>query len=364
MNFIDLKKQQQLIRKNLNISLNKVLDHGQYIMGPEVFELEEKLAQYVGVKNCISVSSGTDALLVSMLALGIKPGDEVITSSFTYIAAIEMIVLIGAKPIYVDIDQETFNINPGKIESAITNKTKLIIPVSLFGQCADMDKINSIAKKYELPVLEDGAQSFGAMHNGKKSCSLSLIGCTSFFPSKPLGCYGDGGAIFTDDDNLAIQMRELRSHGQRKRYHHHSVGINGRLDTIQAAILLTKFEIFSHEVTLRNKIGNRYNELFGNHTSIKVPEALEGNLHIFAQYSIVSENRDNIGKQLSKIGVPSTIYYPIPAHKQPIFKTDKFYLPISEYISNRVISLPMHPYLNNEDQQLIVNKCIEVANAV
>ena len=361
MIFIDLKAQQKLIRKNIDLNIKKVLDHGQYIMGPEVFEVEEKLARYVGVKHCMAVSSGSDALLIAMMALGIGPGDEVITSPFTFIATVEMIVLLGAKPIYVDIEQETYNIDPSKIRSAITKKTKLILPVSLFGHCANFDVINGIAGEFGLPVLEDGAQSFGAVQNGKMSCSLSTIGCTSFFPSKPLGCYGDGGAIFTNDANLAKSIREIRNHGQDRRYHHSLIGVNGRLDTIQAAILLSKFKIFTQEILERNKIGSRYNKLFDNKRFlIKTPKTLPGNIHIFAQYSILVENRDSLSKELLKMNIPTTVHYPVPIHKQPVFKTNEFHLPLSEYISDRVLSLPMHPYLNTTDQQKIVDQCLNI----
>ena len=265
MEFVDLKKQQSLIKSQIDINIQKVLNHGRYIMGPEVSELEEKLADYVGVKHCVSVSSGSDALLIAMMAIGIGLGDEVITTPFTFVATVEMIVLLGAKPVFVDIDVHTYNINHTKIESAITSKTRLILPVSLYGQCANMEVINKISNKYGLPVLEDGAQSFGATYKGKKSCGLSTVGCTSFFPSKPLGCYGDGGAIFTNDDYLAKKIRQIRLHGQESRYHHTMIGINGRLDTIQAAILLAKFDIFPKEVEMRQKVGEKYNQMFYLH---------------------------------------------------------------------------------------------------
>lgn len=359
MNFIDLKAQQKLIRKNIDLNIKKVLDHGQYIMGPEVFELEEKLAQYVGVDHCMAVSSGSDALLIAMMALGIGPGDEVITSPFTFIATVEMIVLLGAKPIYVDIEQETYNIDPGGIKAVITKKTKLILPVSLFGHCANFDIINRIASEFGLPVLEDGAQSFGAVQNGKMSCGLSTIGCTSFFPSKSLGCYGDGGAIFTDDANLAKSIRKIRNHGQDKRYHHSLIGINGRLDTIQAAILLAKFKIFAHEILERNKIGCRYNKLFDNKDSlIKTPKTLNGNFHIFSQYSILVENRDNLSKELLEMGIPTAVHYPTCAHMQPAYRDVQCKLPVSEYISKKILCLPMHPYLDRREQDVIIKSIL------
>jgi len=330
MKFIDLKAQQDLIRTSIEANIKTVLGHGQYIMGPEVFELEKKLAQYVGVKYCISTSSGSDALLIAMMALGIGPGDEVITSPFTFIATVEMIVLLGAEPVYVDIEEETFNIDPIKIKDSITKKTKLIIPVSLFGQCANFDAINDIANEFELPVLEDAAQSFGSMQNGKMSCGLSTIGCTSFFPSKPLGCYGDGGAIFTNDNKLAIIMRSLRIHGQNKRYHHSIVGVNGRLDTIQAAILLAKFKIFPQEILARNNIGKLYTKLINDLCSkITPPRVASGNLHIYSQYSILVDSRDLLSKELYRSGIPTSVHYPVPIHQQLAFKTSKFRLPVS-----------------------------------
>jgi UDP-2-acetamido-2-deoxy-ribo-hexuluronate aminotransferase len=363
MNFIDLKAQQKLIRKNIDFNIKQVLDHGQYIMGPEVFELEEKLAQYVGVKHCIGVSSGTDALLISMMALGIGPGDEVITTPFTFIATVEMIVLLGAKPVYVDINQETYNINPSNIENAITTRTRLILSVSLFGQCSDMNNINAIAKKFGLPVIEDGAQSFGAMYNGKMSCGLSTIGCTSFFPSKPLGCYGDGGAIFTNDDNLAKSLREIRNHGQEKRYHHSLIGICGRLDTMQAAILLAKIEIFPQEVSMRNNIGNLYTELICDRCpTLKSPSVLLGNSHIYSQYSILVEDRDRLSRGLLEIGIPTAIHYPIPIHRQMAFQTSEFNLPVAEAVSDKILSLPMHPYLKCSVQERIVDECSVIIN--
>src|SRR3954447_14835097 len=258
MNFIDLKAQYERIREPLNARIQKVLEHGQYILGPETVELERRLAQFVGAKHCIAASSGTDTLLIALMALDIGAGDEVITSPFTFIATGEMIALSGATPVFVDIDRRTYNIDPAKIERAITSRTKAIMPVSLYGQCADFDAINAIARKHKLPVIEDAAQSFGAYYKGKASCAVSEIGSTSFFPSKPLGAYGDGGALFTDDDHLAKLMREIRVHGQDRRYHHPRLGINGRLDSLQAAVLLAKMEVFEDEVQARIKVGARY----------------------------------------------------------------------------------------------------------
>jgi len=359
MEFIDLKKQQTNIRSEIDFSIKKVLDHGKYILGPEVFELEKTLAEYVGVNHCITVSSGTDALLISMMALGIKSGDEVITTPFTFIAAVEAIKLLGAKPVYVDIDDNSYNLSSEKIESSITKKTKLVLPVSLFGQCADMDPINRISKKYNLPVLEDGAQSFGATYKGRKSCSMSTIGCTSFFPSKPLGCYGDGGAIFTNDDELASKMRSIRVHGQTARYHHSYLGLNGRLDTIQAAILLIKFKIFNNEILLRNEVADFYTkELNRTNLGIETPSITNGNVSVYAQYAILVNNREELISVLKKNKIPTVIHYPIPAHMQNEYRDKKLKLPVSEYVAEKILCIPMHPYLQKNEQDLIIKSIV------
>ena len=359
MEFIDLKKQQTNIRSEIDFSIKKVLDHGKYILGPEVLELEKTLAEYVGVNHCITVSSGTDALLISMMALGIKSGDEIITTPFTFIAAVEAIKLLGAKPVYVDIDDNSYNISSEKIESSITEKTKLILPVSLFGQCADMDPINRISKKYNLPVLEDGAQSFGATYKGRKSCSMSTIGCTSFFPSKPLGCYGDGGAIFTNDDELASKMRSIRVHGQTARYHHSYLGLNGRLDTIQAAILLIKFKIFNNEILLRNEVADFYTkELNRTNLGIETPSITNGNVSVYAQYAILVNNREELISVLKKNKIPTVIHYPIPAHMQNEYRDKKLKLPVSEYVAEKILCIPMHPYLQKNEQDLIIKSIV------
>jgi UDP-2-acetamido-2-deoxy-ribo-hexuluronate aminotransferase len=356
MEFIDLKQQQSYIRSEINSNIEKVLNHGKYILGPEVRELEEKLSEFIGAKHCIAVSSGTDALLISMMALGIKSGDEVITTPFTFVATVEIIKLLGAKPIYVDIERTTYNLDVSQLEGAITDKTKLILPVSLFGQCSDMNAINKIALKYGLPVLEDGAQSFGSTYNNKKSCGLSTIGCTSFFPSKPLGCYGDGGAIFTDNDDLAAKMKSIRIHGQDKRYHHTRLGVNGRLDTIQAAILLAKFEIFPNEILFRNKVANYYNkELQNRGCEIVTPSILGGNVSVYAQYAILTDKRDVMALTLKKSGIPTAIHYPVPIHKQPAYKNTNIALPVSEIVADKILCLPMHPYLNLHDQDKVIN---------
>lgn len=350
MDFINLKAQQDRIKSQIDTNIAKVLSHGRYIMGPEINELEEQLADYVGVKHCISVSSGSDALLIAMMALGIGPGDEVITTAFTFVATAEMIKILGAKPIFIDIDPQTYNIDPTKISMSITPKTKLILPVSIFGQCADMDAINAIAKQHKLPVLEDGAQSFGATYNEKKSCGLSTLGCTSFFPSKPLGCYGDGGAIFTNDELLAKIMRELRIHGQDKRYSHTRIGVNGRLDTIQAAILLAKFKIFPDEILRRNKVGGQYTKhINALQSRIVTPQIKSNCTTVYAQYSILVENREICMARLKDSNIPVAVHYPIPLHLQTPFYNNELNIPIAEDVASKIVSLPMHPYLSAKD---------------
>ncbi|HKU14485.1 MAG TPA: DegT/DnrJ/EryC1/StrS family aminotransferase, partial [Steroidobacteraceae bacterium] len=312
MEFIDLKAQYQRVRDSMNRRMQAVLEHGQFILGAENAELERRLAEYVGAKHCIGASSGTDTLLIALLAYGIGRGDEVITSPFTFIATGEMIALAGAKPVFVDIDARTYNIDPRLLEAAITPRTKAIMPVSLYGQCGDMDGINAIARKHRIPVIEDAAQSFGAKYHGKRSCALSEIGSTSFFPSKPLGCYGDGGALFTDDDALAKAMREIRVHGQDRRYHHPRLGINGRLDTLQAAVLLAKLEVFNDEVAARSRIGARYGELiveaFRDQSDaarrVAPPVLAPGCTSVYAQYTIEVSNRENVEQAMKAQGIP------------------------------------------------------------
>lgn len=355
--FIDLKTQYQALKPQIQERINRVLEHGQYIMGPEVAELEEKLANYVGVKHCIAVSSGTDSLLIAMMALGIGRGDEVITTPFTFIATGEMIALLGATPVFVDIDPRTYNIDPEKIEAAITPKTRAIMPVSLYGQCADMDAINTIGNKYGLPVIEDGAQSFGATYKGRKSCGLSTIGSTSFFPSKPLGGYGDGGALFTDDDELAKAMREIRVHGQDRRYHHPRIGINGRLDTLQAAILLVKLERFDWEVEQRQVIGQRYTDLLVEITGVITPYIASDNTSVYAQYTIFVNEREPLLLRFKQAGIPTVVHYPLLLNQQPVYSDESHSksTPVATKTAKHVMSLPMHPFLGAPDQLHIVN---------
>ena len=352
--FIDLKAQYQALKPAIDARIQKVLDHGQYIMGPEVRELEERLEAYTGATHCITVASGTEALLIALMAIGIKSGDEVITTPFTFVATAEVIVLLGAVPVFVDIEADTCNIDASKIEAAITSKTKAIMPVSLYGQPADMDEINAIAARHNLRVIEDAAQSFGADYKGRKSGNLSTIGCTSFFPSKPLGCYGDGGAIFTNDGALAMAMREIRVHGQERRYVHTRIGVGGRMDTLQCAIVLAKLDRFDWEVEQRLKIGARYNELLAG----KVPTVIQrpDRTSVFAQYTVFVDKRDEVQEILKKSGIPTAVHYPVPLHLQPAYRGGcrvHCEVEIAERMARRVMSLPMSPDLSADDQKNI-----------
>lgn len=352
MDFVDLKTQYRLIKGAIDQRIGAVLEHGQYILGPEVALLEAELARRTRSKHCIACASGTDALLIALMALEIGLGDEVVTSPFTFIATVEMIALLGATPVFVDIDSRTYNLDPVKLRAAITEKTRAIMPVSLYGQCADIDAIVAVAG--EIPVIEDAAQSFGATYQGRQSCNLSAIGCTSFFPSKPLGCYGDGGACFTNDDGLAIAMQEVRNHGQVSRYNHVRLGINGRLDSIQAAVLLAKLEIFDRELALRSAAASRYDARLK--AMVRTPYVAEGNTSVYAQYTIEVDERERVAEALRREGIPTAVHYPIPAHLQPAFaglgyKAGDF--PAAEKAAARVLSLPMHPYLAPDDQENI-----------
>lgn len=353
MQFIDLAAQQERIKDKLQANIQKVLAHGKYILGPEVHELEEKLAEYTGAKYCITCANGTDALQIALMSLGIGPGDEVITPGFTYIATAETVALLGATPVYVDIDAKTYNLDPSLLEGAITSRTKAIIPVSLYGQCADFDTINEIAKKHNLPVIEDAAQSFGATYKGKKSCNLSTIACTSFFPSKPLGCYGDGGAIFTNDEELATVIRQIARHGQDRRYHHIRIGVNSRLDTLQAAILLPKLEILDDEMQARRQVAATYTKLLNEAGITTTPVIESHNESAWAQYTIQVDSRDQVQAKLKEQGIPTAVHYPIPLNKQPAVASDAK-LPVGDAVAQKVMSLPMHPYLKAEDQEYIV----------
>lgn len=357
MQFIDLKTQQLRIRDDLEQRLGTLLDHGQYILGPEVTEMEETLATYVGVKHCVSAASGTDALLLALLALETGPGDEVITTPFSFIATAEVIGLVGATPVFVDIDPVTYNIDPTAIVAAITERTRAILPVGLFGLCADMDTISEIAADHNLPVIEDAAQSFGARYKGRRSCGLSTIGCTSFFPAKPLGCYGDGGACFTNDEALASRLRELRNHGQDRPYHHPRLGINGRMDGMQAAVILSKMAIFDEEVEARARIGARYSTLLADADCVTpyIPADYDS---VYAQYTLQVKDREHVRQTLREASIPTAVYYPITLDQQPALRAigrSVGNLEVTHALAEQVVSLPMHPYLDEETQDRIVD---------
>lgn len=356
--FIDLKAQYRALKPSIDARIAQVLEHGRYIMGPEIGALEGRLAAYVGVGHCIGVASGTEALLIALMALGIGPGDEVITTPFTFAATAEMIVLAGATPVFVDIDLADCNIDASLIEAAITPRTKAIMPVSLYGQCADMDAINAVAARHgDIAVIEDAAQSFGATYKGRRSCGVSTIGCTSFFPSKPLGCYGDGGAVFTDDDGLAQAMREIRIHGQSKRYKHDRFGVGGRLDTIQAAILLAKLETFEQEIVERIAIGRRYLDLLGDAPGIELIRVAPERTSVWGQFTVRAADREALQSRLSADGIPTAVHYPIPLHRQPAYADrcrSSGGLKRSMQAASEVVSLPMHPFLKADVQDRIV----------
>jgi|SRR5215472_8610214 len=355
MEFVDLKTQYAVLRNTINQRIHTVIEHGQFIMGPEVRELEEKLAARTGSRFCIGCASGTDALLIALMALGVGPGDEVITTPFTFVATAETIALLCARPVFVDIDPRTYNLDPKLLHQAITPRTRAIVPVSLFGQCADMDPISALASERGIPVVEDAAQSFGATYKGRQSCNLSSIGCTSFFPSKPLGCYGDGGACFTNDDELAARMRQIRVHGQDRRYHHPLVGINGRLDTIQAAVVLAKLEAFDVEIEARVRMAATYNEQLSD--VVTIPYVEPHNTCVYAQYTIQADERQALQDALNANGIPTAVHYPVPLHLQPAFvvpETRAGSFPRAEAAARRVLSLPAHPYLSDGDQMKVI----------
>jgi len=355
MQFIDLKTQYNLLKVEIDSRMQRVLEHGRFIMGPEIAEIEQALADYVGASHCITVSSGTHSLEIALRALGIGPGDEVITVPFTWISSSEVIKLVGAKPVFVDIEADSFNINVDLVEAAITPRTKAILPICLFGQMPDISRLNELANQHGIPVLEDAAQSLGATQNGKRSCGVSTIGSTSFFPAKPLGCYGDGGALFTNDEALATAMKAIRTHGGTRRHHHTLVGTNGRFDTLQAAVLLAKLPHFQREIESRGAIGARYTQLLGD--CCKTPQVIEGNTHVYAQYTIRVPHRETMAAYLKEKGIPTAIYYPRCLHEQPVFGNLGYQygdFPESEKASKEVISLPMHPYLSKADQDKVI----------
>ncbi|MCA0207175.1 MAG: DegT/DnrJ/EryC1/StrS aminotransferase family protein [Proteobacteria bacterium] len=359
--FIDLAAQQDRLRDKIEAGIAGVLAHGQYILGPEVAELEDKLAAYTGAKYCISCANGTDALQIALMALGVGPGDEVITPGFTYIATAEAAAVLGARPIYVDIDPVTYNLDPDLLEAAITPRTKAIIPVSLYGQPADFDRINAVADRHGIAVIEDAAQSFGADYRGRKSCNLSTIATTSFFPSKPLGCYGDGGAIFTSDPDLALLIRQIARHGQEKRYHHVRIGVNSRLDTIQAAILLPKLEILDDEIAGRQRVADAYASALSTSNRLTLPAVISGYQSAWAQYTLRVADRPAVQQALTEAGVPTAVHYPLPLNRQPAVAQPDACLPHGDKAATEVISLPMHPYMDAATQEMIVTA---VRNAV
>lgn len=372
MPFIDLKAQYRALKPSIQRRIDRVLEHGQYIMGPEVKELEERLAAFVGTEHCVTVASGTEALLIALMSLGVGPGDEVITTPFTFAATAETIVLLGARPVFVDVDARTCNIDARLIAARLTARTKAIMPVSLYGQPADMDAINAVAMERNIPVIEDAAQSFGATYKGRRSCGLSTIGCTSFFPSKPLGCYGDGGALFTNDAALAQACREIRVHGQSKRYVHTRVGVGGRMDTLQCAILLAKLERFESELQQRQEVAARYMQLLGplvnsrEGASLKLPTVEPSNTSVFAQFTVLVDRRDELQDQLLAEGVPTAVHYPVPLNDQPVYRhlCCNDCTPVSTVLARKVLSLPMGPDLTPEDQDRVVaalRQCLEAA---
>ncbi|MED5619481.1 DegT/DnrJ/EryC1/StrS family aminotransferase [Ideonella sp. BN130291] len=362
MPFIDLKAQYAALKPRIDARIQQVLDHGQYIMGPEVGELEQRLAAYTGSKHCVTVASGTEALLIALMALDFRAGDEVITTAFTFAATAEVIVLLGGKPVFVDIEPDTCNIDVRQVEAAITPRTKAIMPVSLYGQVADMAELNAIADRHGVAVIEDAAQSFGATYQGRKSCALSTIGCTSFFPSKPLGCYGDGGALFTDDDAIAQAAREIRVHGQSARYTHTRVGVGGRMDTLQCAIVLAKLERFDWEIERRLEIGERYQQLLAAVPGVRRLAVRDDRDCVWAQFTIFVDDRKAVQAGLQAAGIPTAVHYPKPLHHQPAYahhgQPDD--CPQSIRAAGQVLSLPMSADLSQADQQRVVQTLADV----
>ena len=358
LDFIDLKSQYAALRDNINARIQRVLDHGQFIMGPEVKELEERLAAWAGARHCVTVASGTEALLIALMALGVGRGDEVITTPFTFVATAEVIVLLGAVPVYVDIEPDTCNIDAAKIEAKISPRTKAIIPVSLYGQPADMDAINAIGARHAIPVVEDAAQSFGATYKGRKSGNLSTIGCVSFFPSKPLGCYGDGGALFTDDAALAQACREIRVHGQSRRYHHTRIGVGGRMDTLQCAVVLGKLDRFDWEIARRVELGERYRALIrSSGAPVRLLAVRPDRDCVWAQFTIFVDGRAQVQQRLQAAGVPTAVHYPKPLHLQPAYAplAEPDCAPLSVAAGEQVMSLPMSADLSDGDMHRVVD---------
>lgn len=356
--FVDLQTQYAALKESINARIQTVLDHGQYVMGPEVRELEERLEAYTGSPHCITVASGTEALLISLMALGVQRGDEVITTPLTFVATAEVIARLGATPVFVDVEPDTCNMDPSQIEAAITPATKAIMPVSLYGQAADMDAITALAGRHgHIPVIEDAAQSFGATYKGRKACNLSPIGCTSFFPSKPLGCYGDGGAIFTNDDALARAMREIRVHGQARRYYHTRIGVGGRMDTLQCAVVLAKLGRFEWEIEQRIQAGARYLALLHEAPAVTPLTVRPDRTCVWGQFTVQIENRDAVLEKLTAAGIPTAVHYPVPLHRQPAYQSVcriSGTLEQADAVAAKVVSLPLHPYIGSDTQARIV----------
>ncbi|HEX7638270.1 MAG TPA: DegT/DnrJ/EryC1/StrS family aminotransferase [Burkholderiaceae bacterium] len=355
MEFIDLKAQYAALRDEIAVRMQRVLDHGQYIMGPEVRELETALAAHTGAKHCVTVASGTEALLIALMALGVKAGDEVVTTPFTFAATAETIVLLGATPVWVDIEPDTCNLDASKLEAAITPRTRAVIPVSLYGQVADMDEINAVAARHGLPVIEDAAQSYGATYKGRRSNALSTFGCTSFFPSKPLGCYGDGGALFTSDDALAQAAREIRVHGQSARYTHTRVGVGGRMDTLQCAVVLAKLGRLDWELARRREIGARYHARLAE-LAVTTLAVRPDRDCVWGQYTVRVRDRARVQAALAEAGVPTAVHYPRPLHRQPAYASfgDPDSCPNAIAAADEVMSLPMSADLSDADFERIV----------
>jgi UDP-2-acetamido-2-deoxy-ribo-hexuluronate aminotransferase len=365
MQFIDLQQQYQRYRDAIDAGLRRVLDHGQFILGPENAQLESLLAEYTGTRHCLTVASGTDSLEIALRALEIGPGDEVITVPFTWISTAEVILLVGAKPVFIDIEPVSYNLDLDQLEAAITPRTKALLPVSLFGQMPDYHRTQDIAARHRLPVIEDAAQSFGATQHGRRSGGVTLIGSTSFFPAKPFGCYGDGGALFTSDERLADRMRAIRTHGGLVRHEHTLLGMNGRFDTLQAAVLLAKLPHFNQELQDRQRIGARYNALLDG--ICRTPQTLPGNTHVYAQYTVRVPHRDEVARRLKERGIPTAVYYPKCLHEQPVFAAlghGHGDFPVAEQAAREVLSLPMHPFLSQADQDRVVEALREVLHTL
>jgi len=359
IDFANLQYQYQLYKKEIDFAMQEVLDTSAYIMGNAVTSLEKNLESFTEAKYAITCSSGTDALLLAMMALGIGREDEVITTPFTFIATAETIAFLGAVPVFVDIDEKTYNIDSSKIEEKITAKTKAILPVSLYGQVPDMEKIQEIADKYALKVILDGAQSFGATYDGKRDSNLGDISTTSFFPAKPLGCFGDGGAVFTNDEALSIKMKSLRVHGQAKRYHHQYIGMGGRMDALQCAVVDVKLKYYPKDLALRQEVASKYTKALEEKNLI-LPFILENTTSAYAQYSIRVQNREALQAKLKEKGIPTAVHYPLPLHLQECFEYlgyKKGDFPISELISDEILSLPMNPYVS-DDEISYISSCL------